>query len=107
MAHLKVSANGKADRSSSAEEILSDTDLRQDVEAIKEDVVRLAQHLQESHQHLMKDAKKTLDSQMKKAKRFSRDSMKQMETHVREKPAQSVLVAFGAGLLASFFLGRR
>jgi ElaB/YqjD/DUF883 family membrane-anchored ribosome-binding protein len=107
MADYKLATNGKSHRSASPDMLDSESDIRQDVAAIKEDVVRLAQHLQSGNVHLLNDVKKSLDIQLKKASQFSRDSVKQMETRVREKPTQSVLVAFGAGLLASAFLARK
>ena len=38
---------------------------------------------------------------------YSRDQLKVVEKEIKAKPAQSVAIAFGAGVLASFLLSRR
>lgn len=54
--------------------------------------------------HVTADYLRELAYSLKKSGRLT---LKRTETHIQEKPAQSVAIAFAAGMLASLLFGRR
>ena len=96
-----------------------------DMENIREDLKSLKDHIQSLSKQVEADskltaaelkmkAKENLDDFTTKAQKniahfqdYSREQLGNVEKEIKAKPAQSVAIAFGAGLLASFLLSRR
>lgn len=75
-------------------------DIKDDISALKTDVMALGHHLQEDGQEKFEEIKK-------KAIKNGSKELKLIEDKVKSHPAQSVAVAFCAGVVFSFLMGRR
>lgn len=81
--------------------------IREDIKSLKSNVVALTQHMKENGS----DQVAVLEARARKTARNLSKSGKQkyekVENHVRENPAQSVMMAFCGGVLASYLLKSR
>lgn len=93
-------------------------DIRDDIKSLKDSILTLSKHVEADGKmtaaELKTKAQDNLDDLKTKAQEnianfqdYSRDQLKVAEKEIKAKPAQSVAIAFGAGLLASFLLSRR
>ena len=80
--------------------------IRQDLKNLKEDTASLIEHSKEEGKEQLQYAEQKAKSALASARSASKDQYKELETFVRSNPGQSIALAFGAGILASFFLGR-
>lgn len=80
--------------------------IRQDLKNLKEDTASLIQHSKEEGREQLLYAEEKAKEALKSAKSVSKDQYAEIESFVRSNPGQSIALAFGAGILASFFLGR-
>lgn len=81
--------------------------LRDDIDAIKEDVGTLAQHALETGTKsaaLLRDEASVRLDELKSA---GSKNLARMEKRIREKPGQSLAIAFAAGAFISMLFGRR
>jgi len=74
---------------------------------LKENVVGLARSLKETSVDKAHVAADYVNNRVEDLKYSGADALKKIETRIKEKPSQSVAIAFAAGILASFLLGRR
>ncbi len=83
------------------------TELRSDINALKQDLSSLSQHAiaagAEGAAQLRQQAGDSYD-QLKSA---SLRNMERLETRIREKPAQSMAIAFAVGAVVSMLFGSR
>jgi ElaB/YqjD/DUF883 family membrane-anchored ribosome-binding protein len=74
---------------------------------IKENVVGLARNIRDTSTDRVHVAADYVRDRVEDLKGSGADALDKIETRIKAKPAQSIAIAFGAGLLASFLLGRR
>lgn len=92
-------ANRKMDNDFSA--------LKEDVDTIKKDGSEFAQHVAEVGKEGISDLSKAAHEQVAHVKEEGKTYLHKMEACIKEKPTQSMAIAFGVGLLTSILLGRR
>jgi ElaB/YqjD/DUF883 family membrane-anchored ribosome-binding protein len=80
--------------------------IKQDIENLKQDTASLIRHSKEEGYEQLSHAEKKAKKALKEAKSATQDQYKEVEAFVRTNPGQSIALAFGAGILASFLLGR-
>lgn len=78
-----------------------------EMQEIKEDAIVLARNIGDVATHKAQDATKYVQGQFDELKSTGEDSLKKVESRIKAKPGQSIAIAFTAGLLASYLLGRR
>ncbi len=83
------------------------SDIREDLRALKEDVVGLTNHARSNSGKYVSDAKDYAWSQVERAQDAAHRGMETVERRVKDKPGQTLAAAFVAGIVASFFLRRR
>ncbi|MBL8639980.1 MAG: hypothetical protein JNK24_06455 [Alphaproteobacteria bacterium] len=89
-------------------EIKSDAKgIRDDLYSLKDNVTELAKHLKEEGSEKSHQMAEVLLARLKELQGSGRDHLHTLEGQVREKPLQSVAVAFVAGAIVSMLLGRR
>lgn len=92
--------------------------IRDDVTFLKNNIAALSKRIEaEGHvtaSQLTEKAKENLHQLQDKAKEnlayfqdYSRDRLKNVEAEIKSHPAQSVAIAFGAGLALSYLLRRK
>tara|TARA_B100001971_G_C18003746_1_gene438683 strand:+ start:433 stop:717 length:285 start_codon:yes stop_codon:yes gene_type:complete len=82
-------------------------DIREDLDSLKSNVVELTKHVQKDGKEQTKEVQKALTKQVETLQEESAKRLEGIKNHVREKPAQSIGIAFATGLVASLLLGRR
>lgn len=85
----------------------ADNKLEKQAQNIKENVVGLARSIKDSSTDKAHDAADYMRDRLDDLQYSGTDALKKIESHIKAKPTQSVAIAFTAGLLASFLLGRR
>ena len=92
--------------------------IRADLKNLSSDLKSLTKHVEAGSKMTASDLKAKAQDNLSELKArtqaniadfqdYSRDQLKVVEKEIKAKPAQSVAIAFGAGLLASFLLSRR
>lgn len=81
------------------------TDIRKDLRALKNDITNLTSHAVEAGLSRVDGLRDTASEQYDRLKETSKDGFATIERRVREKPAQSLAVAFVAGIVLSLFMG--
>lgn len=82
-------------------------EIREDLNSLKDNVIELTKHVQEDGIHRAEEASVIAKKKLAEIQANGEQGLKKMEGHVREKPAQSLAIAFAGGLLASLLLRRR
>ncbi len=82
-------------------------DLRQDISNLKNDVSELAQHAVAAGSANAQRLREQAGERFEDLKDASYKNMARVEKRIREKPGQSLAIAFGAGVLLSLLLGRK
>lgn len=77
------------------------------VQEIKENVLGIARNIRDLSTEKAHVAADYAHDQMDGLKESGTDALAKIEKRIRSNPGQSVALAFTAGLLASFLLGRR
>jgi len=85
----------------------ADNKLEKQAQNIKENVVGLARSIKDSSTDKAHVAADYVRDRLDDVTASGTDALGRIESRIKEKPAQSVAIAFTAGLLASFLLGRR
>jgi len=85
----------------------TDNKLEKQAQNIKENVVGLARTIKDSSADKAHDAADYVRGRLDDLTVSGTDTLERLESRIKAKPAQSVAIAFTAGLLASFLLGRR
>lgn len=78
-----------------------------EIDAIKENVIGLAHNLKDVSNDKAQLAVEYMQESAENLKVSGMDSMAKIEKHIKSNPGQSVGIAFVAGIVASYFLGRR
>lgn len=81
--------------------------IREDISSLKSNVVALTRHLKKSGEHQLTNLEQRAEDKLKDVRENAYESVRKLEGHVRERPGQSVTMAFCAGILASYLMGRR
>ncbi|MBA4151882.1 MAG: hypothetical protein C0509_04910 [Acinetobacter sp.] len=81
--------------------------LRQDLNNIKQDVRDLAEHAVEAGAENAAKLRAEAAERLEYLKDAGTKNMARVEKRIREKPAQSLAIAFGAGILLSLLFGRK
>lgn len=82
-------------------------EIRSDLDSLKDNVVELTKHLKKDQSQQVEELKAMLADKWHQVQDTSRAQYDQLENRVKEKPAQSLGIAFAAGLIASYLLTRR
>jgi ElaB/YqjD/DUF883 family membrane-anchored ribosome-binding protein len=86
---------------------VKDKEIMLEAQNIKENVVGLARNIRDSSADKAHVAADYVRDRMDDMQSSGTDTLKKIESRIQSRPAQSIAIAFGAGLLASFLLGRR
>lgn len=92
--------------------------IREDVQSLKSNILELSKRveaegkltaadLKVKAQDNLVDLKTTAQENIAKFQNYSKDQLETIEKEVKAKPAQSMAIAFGAGILLSALLRRR
>lgn len=85
-------------------------DIRNDLDALKTNVVELTRHLQENGAgHVQEIRDEVTDLAHKKAatlRKLSKREFRKLESQVKAHPGQSIALAFAAGMAMSLLAGR-
>lgn len=81
--------------------------IREDISTLRDDVVSLTRHVKSNGGKHVDDVKQFAGKQVDKAYKASTDALHKIENRAAERPGQTIALAFFAGLVASFVLGRR
>jgi ElaB/YqjD/DUF883 family membrane-anchored ribosome-binding protein len=82
-------------------------EIRHDLESLKNNVVELTRHVQQHGAKRATDVSKKARQSLSDLQRRGKAEMNKIEKKVKEKPGQSLAVAFVAGLITSILLGRK
>ena len=74
--------------------------IKKDLTTLKDDTATLAKGITDKGQGVLRDGVDQLIT-------AAEDEFQDLEKRVKEKPGQSILLAFAAGMFASFMLGSR
>lgn len=89
-------------------EIKSDAKgIKDDLNSLKDNVTELAKHLKKEGSEKSQQMAEVLLARLKELQESGRDHLQTVEGQVRDKPLQSVAIAFVAGAIASMLFGRR
>jgi len=81
--------------------------IKEDAKSIKENTIELGRHIKTDGSVKAEELKEVASEKMSTISEQGREQIMMAENKVREKPLQSVAIAFGAGLALSLLLGRR
>lgn len=81
--------------------------LKQDAQSMKNNTVELARHVKEDASEQAKVISKKAQERYMELKEIAGEEYQKIEKKVKEKPTQSIAIAFAAGLALSLLLGRR
>ncbi len=82
-------------------------DIRDDLNSLRSNVVELTKHIKEDKLVQTQELNTRFKDRWTKFQASGQEQYKNVEKRVKEKPAQSMAVAFAAGLAASIILRRR
>ncbi len=81
-------------------------DIKSDLDSLRSNVVQLTRHLKHDGLETAANVKELLKESMEELRTKGEESLHRVEDKVRDNPRNSVLLAFGAGVLASLLLRR-
>jgi len=82
-------------------------EIKKDAQSIKENTIELGRHIKTDGSMKVEEIKDVASEKISNLSDQGREQLIYAENKVREKPLQSVAIAFGAGLALSLLLGRR
>lgn len=82
-------------------------DIREDLDSLKTNVVELTKHLTKDGQEHSLEMKDVAKERLELLKASGLKQMKTVEKRVKQKPVESIGIAFATGLAVSYLLGRR
>ncbi|MAS87272.1 MAG: hypothetical protein CMH30_04760 [Micavibrio sp.] len=82
-------------------------DIKKDLTSLKKDTIKLAEHVKKDGATQASHLKEVVSEQADHLQDMGKSQLKNLEKQVKAKPAQSVAIAFAAGVLTSILLGRR
>ncbi len=83
------------------------SDIREDLNSLKTNVVELTKHLKKDGVAKADTVKDAAIDRYEDIAQSGKERVKDIERRVKQKPAESIAIAFAAGLVTSFLLGRR
>lgn len=78
-----------------------------ELDKIEKNTVKLSKHIKKDAVAKAEEVKDMVSDQANQLAETGQDTLKQVETKVKEKPLQALGIAFAAGLALSVLLGRR
>lgn len=81
-------------------------EIKQDIDSLKSNVVELTKHMKSEGKVQASRIGEVAMQQLEELKKSAQLEYLKAEKAVKAKPGQSIAIAFGAGLLASFLLRR-
>jgi len=81
--------------------------IREDIDSLKSNTIELGRHIKKDGEKQTRALAGSARERLAELKVSGREQMKHVEGHVKEKPLQSMAIAFAAGVFASMLLGRR
>lgn len=81
--------------------------IKDSVNSIKQSASELAHHVYSDGRDVLTQAGEKAMDRFDGLRQSGMEELKKVETRVREKPAQSLAVAFAAGIILSFLFGRK
>jgi ElaB/YqjD/DUF883 family membrane-anchored ribosome-binding protein len=81
--------------------------IKDDINSLKSNTIELGRHIKDDGAEKTEEIKKAAQSRLDDLTVKGRDQLKKAEIKVKEKPLQSMAVAFAAGLAFSILMGRR
>ena len=82
-------------------------EVKGDIDSLKNNIVGLAHKAIDASSDSVKDAKKMAAVEFDKLRTASVSGLKKTEERIRDKPAQSIAIAFLAGVLVNALFGRK
>ncbi len=82
-------------------------EIREDLDALRHNVVSLTRHVKAEGSAQAEDFKVAALERFAAMRDTGKEQLKSAEQRVKARPVQSVAVAFAAGVVASYLLGRR
>jgi ElaB/YqjD/DUF883 family membrane-anchored ribosome-binding protein len=81
--------------------------LKAEARDFKENIVGIARNIKEGSSDRAQVATDYIRDRLHDLKSASNDTLDKVETRIKNKPTQSVAIAFATGLVLSYLLGRR
>ena len=82
-------------------------DIRKDLSSLQSDVAVLASNVKKAGSDKVHEAVNYINDQVDTIKETGAGALGKIEENIKAKPGQSITIAFAAGLLVSYLLGRR
>jgi len=82
-------------------------ELRDDLQVLKQDFAQIINHLQADGESRVQQLKQTAQEKFRDVRAGAAQQVENLGERVQERPVESLLVAFGVGLVTSFLLTRR
>ncbi len=90
---------------SKLEDVRNDSkDIKEDLKSLKTNIVGLAHQAVETGAEGVSEARKMAGEQIKRLRSSGAETLEKAESRIRERPAQSVAIAFLAGVLVNALL---
>lgn len=81
--------------------------IKQDISSLKSNTVELAKHVKEASSHKTEDMREATSKRFKALTAQGKEQLESLETQIKEKPLQSMAIAFIAGLVFNALLKRK
>lgn len=81
-------------------------DIRHDLDSLRNNVVELTKHVTKDGDAKVEDLKKVASERWEEMAKDGKKRLAMAESRVKEKPAQSLAIAFAAGALLSMLMKR-
>lgn len=82
-------------------------DIKEDINSLKSNTVELGRHIKKDGAAKTEEIKEAAEERIHTFAERGKDQLKNVEVRVKEKPLQSMAVAFVAGMAMSILIGRR
>lgn len=82
-------------------------EIREDLDSLKSNVVELTQHIKKNGSTQASNLRERANDTIHDLQERSQEQVQKVEKQVRQKPGQSLAIAFAGGLLTSLLLRRR
>ena len=82
-------------------------DIRDDLDSLKSNVVELTKHVKHDGEIQTRKMQDALKTRLQEMRISGRKQYQKVEKQVKAKPAQSMAIAFAAGVAASMLMRRR
>lgn len=82
------------------------SDIRHDLDSLKDNVVALTRHLKRDGVEKAEDLKERMGEKLHDLRLKGEDSLDVLDDKIKDNPRSSILIAFAAGVVANFLLRR-